>query len=176
MYAEKLKESIGGVMGSFTLRNGTITESDLNGELQFVTQSIMYVIEAVQERKPLKKIIFFGDKKNLYIYIHPPYTIGVLLSLSANIHLLNLMIKRIVETPDTDQMTSQENFQNTIPYLYRPLEELLPNVPSYSGEVLKHIDGKRTIKEIIELSSLPANEVIDIILTYRKSSELLYRE
>jgi hypothetical protein len=176
MYAEKLKESIGGVMGSFTLRNGTISESDLNGELQFVTQSIMYVIEAVQERKPLKKIIFFGDKKNLYIYIHPPYTIGVLLSLSANIHLLNLMMKRILETPDADQMNSQENFQNTIPYLYRPLEELLPNVPSYSGEVLKHIDGKRTIKEIIELSSLPANEVIDIILTYRKSSELLYRE
>jgi hypothetical protein len=38
------------------------------------------------------------------------------------------------------------------------------------------VDGKRTIKEIIELSSLPANEVIDIILSYRKSSELLYRE
>ncbi|MBU7042161.1 MAG: hypothetical protein HXS47_01125 [Theionarchaea archaeon] len=175
MYAEKLKQSIGGVIGSFTLRNGTITESDLHGELQFVTQSILYVIEAVQDRKPLKKLIFFGDKKNLYVYTHPPYTIGVLLSLSANIHLLNLMIKRILETPDVAESSPAE-FLDTIPYLYRSLDELLPNVPSYSREVLKHIDGKRTIREIIELSSLPANEVLDIILTYRKSSELLYRE
>jgi len=176
MYAEKLKESIGGVIGSFTLRNGTITESDLNGELQFVTQSLLYFIEAVQERKPLKKLVFFGNRKNLYIYVHPPYTIGVLLSLSANIHLLNLMIKRILETPDVDQEKSPLDFQDTVPYLYRSLEELLPNVPEYSRQVLKHVDGKRTIKEIIELSSLPAHEVIDIILSYRKSSELLYRE
>ncbi|MBU7033378.1 MAG: hypothetical protein HXS53_12675 [Theionarchaea archaeon] len=113
---------------------------------------------------------------NLYVYVHPPYTIGVLLSLSANIHLLNLIIKRILETPDTDQEKSLLDFQDTVPYLYRSLEELLPNVPEYSQQVLRYVDGKRTIKEIIELSSLPANEVIDIILSYRKSSELLYRK
>lgn len=97
MYTEELKERVGGVVASFILKNGELIESDLERSPQFVIHSVLYLMDAVTEKKDIKKFVIFGEKANFSVSFHPHYIIGVHLERTANIHLLRLMIRRILE-------------------------------------------------------------------------------
>jgi len=174
MYTEKLKESVGGVLGSFILKNGKLIESDLKHSPQFVIHSILYLHEAVTERKDLKRVLIFGEKTNFSVVFHPGYVIGVLLTQGANIHLLNLVIRRILE-PSRQPPEGPPSLEEQIPFFDRPRGDVLPNVPAYARQVLEFVDGNRTIRDILEQSRLPPEVVWDIILSYRRSSVIHFK-
>ncbi len=177
MYVDQLKESIGGVIGSFVLKNGEITETDLGPNLGFVTQSILYLSEAVTETKDLKRLSIFGKNRSLSVYFHSQYILGVLITPTANLQLLNLMVRRILEAPERAEEPEEPSsaFENQIPYFDIPRDEVLPNVPKYARQVLEFVDGNRTIRDIIEQSSLSPEVVLDVIMSYRRSSVLHYK-
>jgi len=175
MYAERLKDSIGGITGSFTLKDGEVIETDLDCDLGFVTQSILYLSEAVTETKDLTRLIIFGEKQNLSVHFHSEYILGVLMARTGNVQLLHLMVRRILETPEEELSEAHlPELEDRIPYFDRPRKDVLSNVPAYARQVLEYVDGTRTIKEIIEESTLPPEVVLDVILSYRRSSVLHY--
>ena len=100
MYTEKLRESTGGIIGSFFVKKGEIKESDLEGDLQFVVQSFFYLMEAVIERKDFKEFSIYGEEKNFFVLVYSTYIVGVLLECTANIPLVSLMVKKTLETPE----------------------------------------------------------------------------
>lgn len=176
MYTEKLKESMGGIVGSFVLKDGDIAEADLNCDFGFVVQSLLYLREAVTERKSLTRFTVFGENHNFSVYFYPGHMVGVLLTGTANIQLLNLMVRRILEpVPEELAEPPPPSFENLVPFFDRPREEVLPNVPVYARQVLEFVDGTRTIKDIIEQSMLPPEVVLDVILSFRRSSVLHYK-
>lgn len=177
MYSEKLRESVGGVISSFILENWEVVESDLTCDLQFVTQSIIYLMDKITEKKDLSMVIIFGEKSNFVVSFHYDYIVGVLLSQTANIHLLNLVVRRILGIPGRLKMKKEQLYalEKQIPFLDKPREEVLSSVPRYAREVLEIVDGKRTVHDIIEQSHLPPDAVIDILVAYRKSALLHYK-
>lgn len=177
MYTEKLKESVGGVLGSFILRNGELVESDLEHDPQFATQSILYVVEVVTERKrDIKQVAISGEKACLCVTFYLGYIICVKLTHAANAPLLNLMIRRILESAEKELPERTSTLEEQIPFFDRPKEDVISNVPQYARQVLEFVDGKRTIKDIMEISHLPPEVVLDVILSYRRSSVLHYRD
>ena len=177
MYTEKLKESIGGVTGSFILQNWEVVESDMTCELQFITQSIVYLMEAISDRRTLRQFVIFGEKANFSVSFRGDKVAGVLLDPTANIQLLNLVLKRVLDIPEPEEIKHEvwPGLEEKIPYLERPREDVLPNVPQYARQVLEYVDGTRTIREIMEQSGLPPEVVLDVILSYRRTSIIHYK-
>ncbi len=122
MYTEHLRESTGGIIGSFFVKKGEIKESDLEGDLQFVVQSFFYLMEAVTERKDLKEFSIYAEEKNFFVLIYSTYIVGVLLECTANIPLVSLMVKKILETPEPDVIERSES-EAHIPVFDQPREE-----------------------------------------------------
>ncbi|MBU7019391.1 MAG: hypothetical protein HXS44_17930 [Theionarchaea archaeon] len=177
MYTEKLKESVGGVLGSFVLKNGEIVESDVEEGIQFLVQSILYLEEVVRESKrDLKQVAVSGGKACLCVTFYLDYIVCVKLTPAANTHLLNLMIKRILESAEKELPKKTSSLEEQVPFFDRSKDDVIPNVPVYARQVLEFVDGKRTIRDIIEVSHLPREVVLDVILSYRRSSVLHYRD
>ncbi len=177
MYIERLKESIHGVVGSFVLKDGKMIQSDLDPDLLYITQSICYLTEMVNERRNISQLAFLGEEKDLFVYFHQDLAAGVLLTHTANIPLLNYFVKRLLERKEDVHLPEpfSSTLEGKVPYFDRPKGEVLPNVPKYARQVLEFVDGKRTIRDIIEQSALPLEVVLDVILSYRRSSVLHYR-
>lgn len=177
MYTEKLRESVGGVLGSFVLENWEVAESDLTCDVQFVTQSIIYLLDKVTERKDLKQVIIFGEKTNFFVSFHHDLIVGVLLARTANIHLLNLVTRRTLGIPARQKMKKEQlaALGEKIPY-FDNRNEVLSTAPVYAREVLEFVDGKRTVRDIAEQSRFPSEAVLDILLSYEKSAVLHYKD
>jgi hypothetical protein len=181
MYTEKLKEAIGGIIGSFIMKSGEMKESDLESDLLFEIQNIFYLVETVTERKDFKEFLILGEKKGFFVYFHDEYMVGALLTHDANISLLSLMIGKILETPERYELqkplpeSHPSILWEQIPIFDQPKEEVLPNVPVYARQVLKFVDGIHTIKDILEESQLEPEVVLDVILAYRRTSVLHYK-
>ncbi|MBU7013623.1 MAG: hypothetical protein HXS43_02230 [Theionarchaea archaeon] len=177
MFTEKLKETAGGVIGSFVMENGEVKETDLEGSLQFEIQNIHYLIETVTEKKDFKILLVDGKKKMFFVYIHQRYIVGALLSQTANVPLLTLIVRKILEAPEEEsEIEYSFEFENNIPVFDENEKEILPNVPDYAHQVLRFVDGVRTIQDIINESGLQAEIVVDVITAYRRSSVLHYRK
>lgn len=175
MYTEKLRESTGGIIGSFFVKKGEIEESDLEGDLQFVMQSFFYLMETVTEQKELKEFSIYGEEKNFFVLIYSPYIVGVLLECTANIPLVSLMVRKVLETLEQPEVVELSESEAYIPFFDRPKEAVLPNVPAQARQVLQFVDGIRTVRDIIEESGLPSEIVLSIIKAYRRTSVLHYK-
>jgi hypothetical protein len=103
---------------------------------------------------------------------------------NVNVPLLNFVAHRILLDLSTPKKEMAESVhikgelprEDKVPYLYRPQKDVLPNVERYAREVLEFVDGNRSIKDIIEESHLSAEQVWDVILAYRRSSEVYFKE
>ncbi|MGC1120542.1 MAG: hypothetical protein WBA22_05560 [Candidatus Methanofastidiosia archaeon] len=176
MYTEKLKETAGGVIGSFIMENGKMKETDLEGDLQFEIQNIYYLIEAVTGKRDFRVLLICGEKKMFFVYIYQRYIVGALLNQAANVPLLTLMIRKILEAPEEEsEIEYPLTFEGNVPVFDENRNEVLPNVPEYARQVLEFVDGTRTIREIIKESGLRREVVLDVIMAYRRSSVLHYR-
>ncbi|MBU6996049.1 MAG: hypothetical protein HXS41_01445 [Theionarchaea archaeon] len=177
MYTEKLKETAGGVIGSFIMENGEMKETDLEGNLQFEIQNIYYLIETVTEKKDFKILLICGESKMFFVYVHPRYIVGALLTHTANVPLLTLITRKMLEAPPEEEPETRylSAFEDNVPFFDEHEKEILPNVPEYARQVLKFVDGNRTIREIIDESRLQPQVVLDVIMAYRRSSVLHYK-
>ncbi|MGD2249454.1 MAG: hypothetical protein PVF58_13680 [Candidatus Methanofastidiosia archaeon] len=178
MYTEKLKESMGGIIGSFIIENRELKETDLKEDLQFATQNIYYIMESVTEYKNFRMLLIVGNKKSLFVHIRESTIVGVILKRTANTSLLDLVVRKVLEIPAEGASELEPHpatIEEQVPYFDDSKEEVLPNVPEYARKVLKFVDGNRTIGDIIDLSNLPPEVVLDVILAYRRSSVLHYR-
>jgi hypothetical protein len=176
MYTEKLKESMGGIIGSFIIENRELKETDLEEDLQFAIQNIYYIMEAVTEYKRFKMLLIVGNKKSLFVHFHKGAIVGIILKRTANTSLLDLVVRKVLEMPKEGVIEPHPStIEEEVPYFDESKEEVLPNVPEYARKVLKFVDGNRTIGDIIDLSNLPPEVVLDVILAYRRSSVLHYR-
>jgi hypothetical protein len=177
MYTEKLKETAGGVIGSFIMENGEMKETDLEGDLQFEIQNIYYLIEAVTGKRDFRVLLICGEKRLFFVYIHQRYIVGALLNQAANVPLLTLVTRKMLEAPVEEPPVKYPlTFEDMVPVFDEREHEVLPNVPEYARQVLKFVDGTRTIREIINESGLQPEVVLDVIMAYRRSSVIHYRK
>ncbi|MBU6997745.1 MAG: hypothetical protein HXS41_02030 [Theionarchaea archaeon] len=177
MLLEKLRETVRGINGAFILTDGTITENSLKKDLKFLTYNISYLRQAITERRSCEELLILGERYNFVVYFSQDRTIGILLDHTTNLPLLQYVVKRILEAPPSqEEVLVPSSLEDQIPYLDKPRDQILPNVPQYARQVLEFVDGARTIKEIIAKSNLPPEVVLDVILAHRRSSVLHYRE
>jgi hypothetical protein len=175
MYTEKLKESVRGIVGSFALKNAEITESNLELDLKFVVHSIFYFKNAITERRDLKEFFITGEKQDFVAFFHSGTTVGVVVDHTANILLLHLIVRNLLEAPQEIPTGIPSSLADVVPYLEKEREEILPNVPEYARQVLQYVDGKRTIRDIVADSDLPVEVVLDVIMAHRRSSVIHYK-
>ena len=177
MYAEQLKQYIGGLAGSFIMKDRELMQSDLKSDQQRGIRNIPYLVEAINEKRDLKKLIFFCDKKNLSIHFYQDLIVGLVVTPATNVFLLDFLLKRVLENLEQLDVPrkSLSTIEEQVPYFDRPKEEVIPNVPEYARHVLKFVDGRRTVRDIIADSDLPREIVLEIITAYRRSSVVHYK-
>lgn len=90
---------MGGIIGSFIIENKEVRETDLEGDLQFAIQNIYYIMEAVTEYKSFKMLLIMGENQSLFVHIRKGIIVGVILESTANIPLLNLVVRKVLEIP-----------------------------------------------------------------------------
>jgi hypothetical protein len=183
---EYLHEHVHGIKGAFILEGEEVIDLDgeFEHEVKYISTSIAYLIKVVSEyRKDMTRVSILADDR-LYVFIRNSYILNVMAQSNVNVPLLNFVAHRILLDLSIPQKKREEPARgkrelplgDQIPYLYRPQKDVLPNVESYARKVLEFVDGKKSIKDIIEESRLPAEQVWDVILAYRRSSELYFKK
>jgi hypothetical protein len=177
MNVEKLKKNTRGVIGLFIIKHEKIIISDLEFSLNYLKR-IFYLKNAISYKKNLKKLILQGEKRILAVYFHQNIILGVLMEHDAKQYLIDYYIKRLLETPEKLCLSEKipPELRDQIPYFDRPKKEILDNVSEYARQVLRCVDGQRTISQIIYELDLPLDVVIDVITSFRRSSVLHYKD
>lgn len=176
MHVKELKENIRGFIGFFIIRNDKLIGSDFESDQKNIN-SIIILSDAVSRRKTLQRLILHGEKRILVIYFHKDIILGVLMNKDANQYLIDYYTKKILEKPEELWISEKipPELKDQIPYFDRSKEEVLANVSAYAGQVLKFVDGQRTIGQIVYQSNLPLDVVIGVIISFRRSSVLHYK-
>ena len=183
---EYLREHVHGIKGAFILKEEELIELDgeFKNEVKYLSTSISYLIKAVSDsRKDMTRLSIVAENR-LYVFIRNSYILNVMATPNVNVPLLNFVAHRILldltvpkeQRKETVKIVGDSPLEKQIPYLYRASDDVLPNVEPYARQVLQFVDGKRSIKEIIEESHLPAEQIWDVILAYRRSSELYFKK
>jgi hypothetical protein len=151
------------------------------GEITYLSKIISYLVEAMYDKKrDVRKLSITGNNR-FFIYFRDTYMLCVVADPDINVPLLNLVAEREltrVGAPEVGESPKliKTPLEDKVPILYRPREEVLPNVELYARQVLEFVDGNRSIRDIIDQSNLPQEQVWSVILAYRRSSELFYKE
>ena len=99
MYTPKeIKSYISGVDGTLLMVNDTPAFSDIDtdADLTYLSQAIFHLRECVEEKRAASKMYLQCQKKNVIFYLDNEYTMGVMVSKDANIHLLHRIVKKIL--------------------------------------------------------------------------------
>lgn len=99
-----------------------------------------------------------------------------MLNRNGNPYLLDFVVKKLLENLEKKNIKIPSLLKDQIPVFDGNKEEILSNVPEYARQVLKYVDGDRSIQDIFQISSLPVEMVLDVILSFRRSSVLHYRQ
>lgn len=177
MYLDELKTQMNGIVGYIAFKDSTMVGSDFEPYPKEVMKILPIFLKIITEKKNPRRLILFGEKKNLSIHMCDKVVIGVILDRTANVLLLDVILRRILSKKEQlkEPVKVPSSLAEKIPYFDQPKERVLPNIPVYARNVLKFVDGKRTIKDIVTDSNLAIEIVLDIILAYRRSSVLHYR-
>ncbi|MBU6997858.1 MAG: hypothetical protein HXS41_06825 [Theionarchaea archaeon] len=110
-----LKENVNGVKGSFLIKNGGITECDLQEEkVSYLSKSIQFLTESFTEvnRNPRKISIFAEDL--CYIFFHEQYILGTVVARTTNIPLLDMISHKLLFTAEDTPEKAQEAVDEVI--------------------------------------------------------------
>lgn len=91
----EIKSYMRGVDGSFLMVNDTTTFSDMDFDAEQLSTAVYYLRECLKNDCEASKLYVYGQKKNLVFYLDNEFTMGVMLSKNANIHLLHRVVKKI---------------------------------------------------------------------------------
>jgi hypothetical protein len=183
---EYLREHVHGIKGAFILKGEEVIDFDgeFKNEVKYISTSISYLIKAVSDSRGDMTRLSIMATDRLYVYIRDSYILNVMAAQNINVPLLNFVANRILLDLSVPKEKMRESVQlegelppeKQIPYLYRSRDDVLPNVEPYARQVLEFVDGNRNIREIIEESHLPAEQVWDVILAHRRSSEIHFKK
>ena len=183
---EYLREHVHGIKGAFILKGEEMIDSDgeFKNEVKYISTSIAYLIKAVSDsRKDMTRLSIVATDR-LYVYIRDSYILNVMAAQNVNVPLLNFVANRILldlsvpkeKRKEPIQLEGESSLEKQIPCLYRSRDDVLPNVEPYARQVLEFVDGNRSIQEIIEESRLPVEQVWDVILAHKRSSEIHFKK
>ena len=110
---EEIKSYMNGVHGTFLMVNDTPTFSDISFDVDSISKTVYYLRKCIQENRSASKMYVYCEKKNLVFYLDNEYTVGVMVSKNANIHLLHRIVDKILShlkspvTEDTEDDTTE---------------------------------------------------------------------
>ncbi|MBU7029675.1 MAG: hypothetical protein HXS48_22265 [Theionarchaea archaeon] len=99
MYTPKeIKSYINGVDGTFLMVNDVPTFSDIDtdADLIYLSKAIFHLRRCLEEKRAASKMYVHCQKRNVIFYLDNEYTMAVMVSKNANIHLLHRIVKKIL--------------------------------------------------------------------------------
>ncbi|MBU7031151.1 MAG: hypothetical protein HXS53_01345 [Theionarchaea archaeon] len=182
-----IKENVRAVRGVFLLQQGTLYKSDIDGiseqSLHHLSETISYWKETMESggNEIIRMSILAEDY--CFLFFQDSYTVGVITSEDVNVPFLSIIVNKMLELIK-NEIKKEENNQLKLPKTFaqnslsftQPREVILAIAPRYARKVLEYVDGTRTIRDIVEESLLPAEMVLDVILTYTKASIITFNE
>jgi len=179
-----LRKNIRGIKGAFLTRDGDMLDVDmeLDRDIERISRIIFYLSDIVCEKKGTIKKFSIASDDRFFLFFHNSYVLGVIVSPDTDLFLLDVVASRILELVEDLQKTREtpekqelpKTLAREVPHFNQPKEKVLLNAPAYACQVLKFVNGTRTVKEIIEQSKLPPEVVLDVILAYSKRSVLVF--
>ena len=173
-----LQKNIRGVKGAFLIKDGEILNTDMDRDMEHLSTIIFYLTDMVCRRKGTIKKLSIGTADQFFLFFKEPYVLGVAMSSDSDPLVLDIVIDgvfRLVSTmSDSDKLEFPKTLAREVPHFVRSRDDVLFNAPEYARKVLEFVDGTHTVRDIIGRSKLPPEVVLDVILTYARSSVLAF--
>ncbi|MFQ6088883.1 MAG: hypothetical protein ACE5K0_08290 [Candidatus Methanofastidiosia archaeon] len=175
MSVREIKENVGGIKGSFLIKGKSIIESDLDINVSYISKSISYLNDVLHEReRDVKKITVTGSDSTVF-YLDTPYILGVVASSQVNLPLLDLVAAKILKNVTSKRAVEKSklsSIEDEVPSFKISPDIVIPYLSDYEMNVLKYVNGKNTVREIVELSEEPQEVVARVIVAYIKKGTL----
>jgi hypothetical protein len=177
-----LRKNICGIRGAFLTKNGEMQniDMDINRDVEHLSRAIFYLFDFVYQKKGnIRKLCIISDDQ-LFLFFYNLYVLGIICSQDVNTILLDVVARGFLELATEsgslceapEKLEFPKTLAKKVPHFNQSQEKILLDAPDYAGQVLKFINGTRTVRDIIEQSKLPPEVVLDVILAYSKRSVL----
>ncbi|MBU7017187.1 MAG: hypothetical protein HXS44_06725 [Theionarchaea archaeon] len=91
-----------GVHGAFLIVDDTTAFSDTGLNMESLSKAVYYLKECLQENGGASRIYVYGKKRDLIFYLDNEFTMGVIVSKNANIHLLHRIVRKVLSNAKAD--------------------------------------------------------------------------
>lgn len=98
---DDIRSVVHGVAGSFLLHQDRTALSDFDSDLSSVSKDIFWLKKFLQEKHEASRMYVYGQKRNIILYLDGEFTMGVMVSKEANIHLLHRVVNKILTAVKT---------------------------------------------------------------------------
>lgn len=105
-----IRMAVNGVMGSFIMQQDKTALSDFDFDVDYVSKNIFWLKNFLKQNREASRMYVYAQKRNFVLYLDGEFTMGVLISKKANIHLLHRVVNKILSTLKS---TSAENPAHT---------------------------------------------------------------
>ena len=99
---EEIKTCMNGVHGAFLIVNDTTAFSDTGLNMESLSKAVYYLKECLQENGGASRIYVHGKKRDLICYLDNEFTMGVIVSKNANVHLLHRIVRKVLSNVKAD--------------------------------------------------------------------------
>lgn len=176
-----LRGKIHGIKGVFLAEGTTILHTDIesNEDTIFSCWPIRMLLDVIREKKKNINCIYVDGNDRFFIFVNGKYILGVVTSPNVNLPLLRILAKKTLENVGTqeDQTEEAKVSKRILPedqVIVSALSaEELSELPEMVRSLLELVNGERTLKEIVRISSLPPEQVVEFIHNYRRTGKLL---
>lgn len=176
-----LRERVQRVKGVFLAKGGIILQTDTGpGKgATFPSWPIEYLLEIIREKKGNVSSIYINGNDRFFIFVNGAYVLGVLTLPDVNTPLLRMVARKTLEDVriKEDQAEIAGISERKLPedqiVVSRMSAADLSELPETVRSLLELVDGKRTLHEIVRLSDLPLEQVVEFVHNYRRTGNLL---
>jgi hypothetical protein len=176
-----LGKTMHGIKSAFLMEEGDILDIDTQSDTEviFPSMTIQFLLETIREKKRSVKSISISADDRLFIFVHDKYVLGITTMPDVNVPMLNLMARQILTHVETQEELpeSVKGAGKSLPENQIIVSRLSPGeiseLPDAIRSLLSLVDGHRTLKEIVRLSDLPTEQVVEFIHNYRRTGKLV---
>lgn len=173
-----IRKNLRGIEGVFLIKEGEVVETDIEPDrkVTFPSWAIHYLLDLIRERKNVRSVSIIAENW-LFIFIHNAYVLGIITLPDVNMPLLRVVAKMTLERARLDKVKSAEVARERLPedqiLVSRLSANELSELPDTVRSLLELVNGKRTLRDIVKLSDLPLEQVVEFIHNYRRTGKLL---
>lgn len=168
-----LRGKIRGIKGVFLAEGTTVlhTDIELDGDAIFSCWLIEMLLDVICEKKKNINCLYVDGKDRFFVFVN-----GMP---GANMLLLRMLARKPLEDvrmweDQTERAHVSERELREDQIIVSTLsQEDLSELPEIVRSLLVLVNGERTLREIVRLSSLPPEQVIEFIHNYRRTGNLL---